>query len=389
MFITYIAKHADYIKAKYIIFRSSVFAILIIFFLYLSSNYSLIFSKSTERIFDRNSLIFQKIIFSPDGQYIASSNYENHFLWDANSGEIIQKFPCNCTSGISFFSPDSRYLGNISKESYNIFDIVKKSIIPIEKELNRYDLPLEAFSYDNRFIIREKNEKQIFQINKYDFITGNSKIQELSLNDKIIKYLNSWDEVELMVLQKPVNDNWLVILYPSSEEYENRNLIIELFDQNTGKPVRKIQAPWNKRFIQNKQVLTGGNKIAMINPDSADLFDLEKLNHKIIKFQVSLGDLSTGYPYCISYDGKWLALKQKMMDGSVNTVVRIYDLETDEIISDVSIPDDHEIFCISVHPTRKLLATGVYVPDKKYTYVGKFFLYDIDTKKMLRELKTR
>jgi len=343
-------------------------------------------------------MIFGDLEFSPDGRFLASATYENHVLWNMSNGNIIYKSPCECESGRTFFSPDSKYMADISKKSYNIFDIYRKKVV-INRINEHSSFILEAFNPHGSYVSLGQERHNKYQLKKINLQTHKETELQLNLDSQILRRLNNYplSEIFVRVLNKPVAGGWIVFLYTDFDEVDknicaegwmsdkNRELSISLYDLNKGNMVKVTDISGKGLCLENGNVFSGGDKIFIFNHKSVTIVDIKNKKFRNIEYDETS---DTNMPHCVSYNGEWIAVLNFTAKEKYGRTVKIYSADSGEIVREIQITEPQPVKSIAVNYEKRMLAVGFgLVLGNISVKKSKFVVYDIDTGKEIGELK--
>ncbi len=248
---------------------------------------------------------------------------------------------------------------------------------------SKYSTP-EGFSPNSIYAVLEFSDS-LSKVFLYNLTKNNFESHSLNTAG-ISSYFN-----EIKVLREQIDSCWLVLLRYCIREDNQCNfkeyLFIELHNLKKKKIDRKIKIALGDDFEQNtERVFTGGKKIFIFYPKKVLIVDMEKLKVKIVNFDDELWGTSCT-PCCVSRDGKWIARfpfqNEKIKNGK-KFVAKVYEAESGKLYSEIPVNCQRSVKYLALAPDKELLAIGFR---RNLKSQGKIILYNINTKREIRELK--
>jgi len=274
----------------------------------------------------------QIVAFSPNGKQIVSGSYDSIKLWDAETGEKLQKPFKGHESGVSSiaFSPDGR-------------QIVSGS----------YDNTIRLWDAETGEQVQQPLRGHENWVSSVAFSPDGKQIVSGSADNTTIL----WNAETGQQVQQPLrgHENWVssVAFSPDGRKFVSGSYdnTIRLWDAETGE---QLQQPLrgHENLVSSvafspdgKQIVSGSydNTIRLWNTETGEQLQQPLKGHENMVFSVAF-----------SPDGK------QIVSGSWDKTIRLWDAETGEQLQQPLREHEHWVSSVAFSPDGKQIVSGSY-----------------------------
>jgi len=300
--------------------------------------------------------------FSPDGSKVVFGNYDLIFVYDSETGRVLQTLEGESGDyGPALFSKDGKYISALNYNDGYIWDAQTGKILTHLAE-DSHDLTDIRISPDNSYVITT-SEKRVAKLWKIpsgrQFMTLRgylNDIDESILDDSYMYWVAFMNEIKLSP-----DGKYLAIGKTGNNA--------RLMDLRTGKLVRTFRG--HENIVISLDFSPDGKYLATGSADGTTrIWEVEtgKMVRSLPEETSNIPDFSVDF----SPDGNWIAV------GSWDGLVRIWDIRSGKLIIAIRAHDDASPYSV------QFSHNGLYIVSGGLD--GKLKVFEIDTGLEVREL---